>query len=1164
MKVLRIPEAIPAVSELIEHIREDRAGHTLITGVLPVHRAHIISCLLDATEKRGLILCADDLQSVQIAEQIDAFMGRKCCSVLPSRDLTFHPMEVVSREWEHRRIGALYTFLTGKSRVLVASFEAAACRTIPPRILQQNLLTLKNGAVYVLDDIVRHLVDAGYKRSSAVEGAGQFSVRGGILDLFSPQYDDPVRIEFFDNEIDSISYFSIEDQRRSAPLKEVTVLPVAEVLPSAYEGGAEKLAADLRAFASRKAGAKTPLFSQTLLADAERLEESGLFAGCDRLIRRIYPDGETAWDYLEADDLLFVNDLSAIRQSAKAFATRWADDTASLLEQGLIEPRSASFYLSYSETVSLAEAMQTVTMNTFPQGGHDLPQDRLIPLLVKQLPPYTGNLDTAVSDMTHYAELDYSVLMLASSKGRAEQLMQLLSSHGLEASLDLREAETPARGEIRIAIGQLPYGLEYPELRIALITEGQLFRQSQKHVRKKRSNREQIRSYADLSPGDIVVHENHGIARFTGIESIAVDGGMRDYIRLQFAGTDSLFLPTSALDLISKYIGASGEDHAVRLSKLGGAEWQRTRSRAKGAAKDLAKKLIDLYAERQRTPGYAFPPDDDWQMQFEENFEYEETDDQLRCSDEIKGDMQKACPMDRLLCGDVGFGKTEVAFRAIMKCVLGGKQAAMLVPTTVLARQHFLTAQHRFAGQAFTVEALSRFQSAKEIKKTLENIQNGTTDLCIGTHRLLQKDVHFKDLGLLIVDEEQRFGVTHKERLKEMSKNVDVLTLTATPIPRTLNMALSGIRDMSILEDAPKDRQPVQTYVLEHDEAFIIEAIKKELARKGQVYYLHNHIDSISRVARTIQTQIPEARIATAHGRMSHEELSAIRSRMTEGEVDILICTTIIETGLDIPNVNTLIIEDADHFGLAQLHQIRGRVGRSWRKAFAYLTFRKGKALSEIAQKRLSAIREFAEFGSGFKIAMRDLEIRGAGNVLGPEQSGHMQNIGYDLYLKLLEEAVTEEQGGEVRPRTECSTEIAADANLPSSYIPDSGQRIDLYRRIAMIRTAEDHADMLDEIIDRYGPPPSAAVNLLDIALLRQQAADAGISSISQKDGRLILTFASPDLLKISSLCGDPAFHGRILLNAGASPFVSLRIAPAETILAAAKKLVAAYAALSE
>ena len=731
----------------------------------------------------------------------------------------------------------------------------------------------------------------------------------------------------------------------------------------------------------------------------------------------------------------------------------------------------------------------------------------------------------------------------------------------MTTAVDFQLHELPGYGKAVIAVGGLTAGMEYPVGRFAVLTEGQSLL-GKKRRSKPVTNRQKLGSYADLSPGDLVVHEHHGVGRFLEMTKMTVDGVQKDYVKIAYAGADVLYVPATQLDLVSKYIG-SGEDaqETRKLSRLGGTDWEKAKTRAKKAVKDLAKGLIQLYAERQRQPGFAFSPDSPWMKEFEDEFEYAETDDQLRCIAEIKQDMEQARPMDRLLCGDVGYGKTEVAFRAIMKCVLDGKQAAILVPTTVLARQHYLTAKQRFAKYPVEIDVVSRFRTQAQMKDTLRRLEQGGIDLLIGTHRLFQKDVKFKDLGLLVIDEEQRFGVQHKEKLKELSKQVDVLTLSATPIPRTLNMALSGIRDMSTLEEPPMDRQPVQTYVLEHDWGVLSDAMRRELERGGQVYYLHNRVETITRTAARIKEMLGEdVAVAVAHGKMSQEELNDVMTRMSDGEVDVLVCTTIIETGIDIANANTLIIEDADHMGLAQLHQIRGRVGRSTRRAYAYLTYRRGKVLTEVASKRLGAIREFAEFGSGFKIAMRDLEIRGAGNVLGPEQSGFLLSVGYDMYLKLLEEAVLEERGEKPERPTECAADLSVAASIPDRYVPSPEQRMDLYRRIAAIRSEADADDVMDELIDRYGDPPRTVNNLISVALLRADAARNGISQIDQKGANLNFYLDQFDLQRVSALCGLEKYRSRLLFSAGERPYLALRLKKGEDALKFGRRLVEDYA----
>ena len=700
--------------------------------------------------------------------------------------------------------------------------------------------------------------------------------------------------------------------------------------------------------------------------------------------------------------------------------------------------------------------------------------------------------------------------------------------------------------------------MEYPAIHLAVLTEGQLNAPIERcKARKKKlpTNRQKLQSFTDLSPGDLVVHEQHGIGRYDGIEQMKIDGVLKDYMKICYSGTDVLYVPATQLDFISKYIGG-GEDSPVRLNRLGGDAWEKTVARAKVAAKQLATDLIQLYAARARLPGYAFCADTPWQKEFEDAFEYLETDDQLRAIEEIKADMERPVPMDRLLCGDVGFGKTEVALRAAMKAVMDGKQVAILVPTTVLAQQHYGTCIRRFGGYPVQIDVLSRFRTAQQQKNTLRAMELGSCDIVIGTHKLLGKNVKFKDLGLLIVDEEQRFGVGHKERLKELSRGVDVLTLSATPIPRTLNMALSGIRDMSTIEEAPEGRYPIQTFVLEHDDRILDDAMRRELDRGGQVYYLHNRVDTIERCAARIRERTGVEEVAVAHGKMSEDELSDIMQRMADGDIRILVCTTIIETGIDIPNVNTLIIEDADKLGLAQLHQLRGRVGRSSRHAFAYLTFRAGKVLTEVADKRLNAIREYAEFGSGFKIAMRDLEIRGAGNLLGAEQSGHMMSVGYDLYLKLLEEAVLEEKGEKPLLPPECVADLNITASIPKSYVESGEQRMDLYRRMAAVRTEEDAEDLFDEVVDRYGEPPEGVLNLISVALLRGKAAAVGIREIAQKGAEIHFTLESLNLEAVSAICSDERLKGRVYFVAGSVPILKLRMVKGDKPLRVCEKFV--------
>ncbi|MDO5142161.1 MAG: transcription-repair coupling factor [Eubacteriales bacterium] len=1122
----------------------------LVVGLSPVHKAHLAAALGLDTGRPVLLLTDDDGAAARLAADLQGFTERTV-PVLPARELVMADVVGVSRGYEQRRLAVLDEL--AHTRFAVASVQAAVQRTLPPDTLAAAVVSLATGQQIALDDLTQQLVRAGYERCAQVEGKGQFSVRGGILDVYPPQAADPYRVEFWDDEVDSIATFDVGSQRRLDSVERLRCLPCMETLPHLAPGGVEGLARAIEdTLSTRKK--KHAALAAHIARDAERLRESGALPAADKYLPLVYPTRATALDYLPANAVVLIEDTPRLRDALRAFLERIGEDVTALLERGELPPGLGGYALDFAGLCALPRPI--VRLDSFLGNVPELAPQHLEHVTANQMNAYGGDMDLAAADIGSYTKQGRAVAVVCGSLLRCRNMCDALVEAGVPARIDDR---LPKAGQVCVLEGTLSAGFEYPDLGLVVMTEGQVLAR-RKRSTVKRSNRDRVKSFTDLTPGDLVVHEHHGIGRFVGMERMTVDGAERDFLKIAFAGTDFLYVPATALDLLSKYIGA-GEPEKVRLNKLGGADWSRTKARAKAAAKELAEGLLKLYAERAKVKGYAFPADDAWQREFEDAFPYEETDDQLRCIAEIKADMETDRPMDRLLCGDVGFGKTEVALRAVMKCVLAGKQAVILTPTTVLARQHYLTALQRFQGYPITIDLLTRHKTGSEQTRLLQKLEAGSIDIVVGTHKLFNKKIRFHDLGLLVVDEEQRFGVSHKESLKALSKTVDVLTLSATPIPRTLNMALSGIRDMSSIEEPPLDRHPVQTFVLEQNDGVLLDAIRRELARGGQVYYLHNRVESIARCAAQLQKRLPDARISVIHGKMSQREIAAVMNAMAEGEVDLLVCTTIIETGIDIPNANTLVIENADHLGLAQLHQIRGRVGRSSRHAYAYLCYRRGKALSEIAQKRLSAIREFAAFGSGFKIAMRDLEIRGAGNVLGPEQSGHMMSVGYDLYLKLLEEAVQEEKGETPKPRVDCAAELLLSANLPSTYVPDAGQRIDLYRRIALIRTDEQRSDMLDELIDRFGEPPTETVALLDIALLRSQASEQGISEIRERDGRLQLTFVETDFARLSALCGERDFRGRLLLNAGTTPYLSLRMNSGETPLDMARTLVEHYAA---
>ena len=1148
--LLSLPRALPEYSRILSAAK--RGETASVYGMAPVHRAHLTAALCaDLPERTFCVILRDEQAARSFAGDLSALSAEEPV-LLPCRDLVFHPMEGISHEYEQQRLHALYALQSGKSRVLCAPADALMLRTLPPEALSRAVLTLESDGSYAVEELAERLLLAGYTRANQVEGPGQFALRGGILDIFPAGDTVPVRAEFFGDDVDSLSQFDPLTQRRTLRVDSVTLLPVRESLPTLAEGGTEGLADALEKLAGRKSC--TEALKKNLRADAESLRTLRALSDADRYLPLICPEMATAFSYLPRDTVFVVCDTPAVTESAEGMAHRQAEDVTHLLENGVLLPAKAGWSLDDRQFLAAIRG-SALLLDSFLSASAFEPKE-LIALTLKQLSASSGGFENLLRDVTDYLRLNYTVLLLTGGAARQQNLIQLLEEQDIPC---VRSVSQAAPRKVCVLPVGLSAGMEYPTLQTAVLCEGQqIARKAAK--RRRASNRDHIQSFSDLHPGDLVVHEHHGIGRFVGVERIQVDKVWRDYIKIAFAGTDVVFVPATALDLVSKYIG-SAETDSVRLSKLGTNTWQKTKARAKKSASDLAEQLLKLYAARQQAEGFAFAPDDDWQRSFEEAFPFEETEDQLVCAQEIKHDMERSAPMDRLLCGDVGFGKTEVAFRAIMKCLLSGKQAAILVPTTVLARQHYFSAVERFSGCPVKIDMMSRFRTPRQLEESARKVKNGQTDLLIGTHRILQKDVSFKDLGLLVVDEEQRFGVSHKERIKQMAQGIDVLTLTATPIPRTLNMALSGIRDMSVLEEAPMGRQPVQTYVLEHNDAILRDAIRRELARGGQVYYLHNRIEDIDRVAIRLQKDFPDAVIAVAHGRMTEEQMSDVMTKMYQGDIGILVCTTIIETGVDIPNVNTLIIEDSDHMGLAQLHQIRGRVGRSNRHAYAYFTYRRGKVLSEVSQKRLSAIREFAEFGSGFKIAMRDLEIRGAGNVLGAEQSGHMMDVGYDLYLQLLSEATAELKGETPVRRTDCAADLLVSAGLPQTYVSDAASRVDLYRRIAMIASEEDFRDMQDELIDRFGDPPRAANALLEIALLRADASRAGIFEITQKNGSLLFFFRPEALKGAAKVCAAAVFRGRIFLSAGEKPYITLKLRPADDPLEQAKALVALYSA---
>ncbi len=1117
-------------------------------GLSGVHKALLAAATAEKTGRPVLIVTPDEAAATRVAEDMAQLMGAEAVALLPARDLALRSVEGASREFEHARLRVLGRLLTGECRAVTCSVESALQYTLPPGTYKYNTMTLSSGDSANLTELTERLLRAGYERRPQVDGPCQFSVRGGILDFYSPEAQYPVRIEFWGDDIDSMAAFDVETQRRTQDVDRAELAPAREVLFDSKLA----LTSVLKTAKAAAHGKTGVLIKKNIDAELARLEEGLPLSAPDRYLPLCYNFPSTIFDYMP-EGVVFVSEYIKQKDTLKNLAAQWREDAAALFEEGILFPGCDKFSMDFEEYVSALAEGDTVLADTFIRSANELPVRSVVDFGTMQLALWSGELSTLTEDLTDYLARGYAVAVLAGTERGASALTADLIKENIPAALVEDAGWKP--GAVSVLTGFLSSGAEFPMEKRAVLSHSRTAQTGGKRKKIKKAENP-LKSLEDLTPGDLVVHVSHGIGVFQGIVKRDIHGVVKDYISIRYAGTDMLYVPVTQLDMVSKYVGAA-EDKSVKLNRLGTADWQKTRSRVKAAVRDMAKELIALYSKRMNAEGFAFSEDTDWQHDFEERFPYDETDDQLRCIDEIKRDMELARPMDRLLCGDVGFGKTEVAIRAAFKCVMDSKQVAVLVPTTILASQHYQTFLQRFEGFPVTIELLSRFRSPKQQEEILRRLKRGEIDIIVGTHRLLQKDVVFKDLGLCIIDEEQRFGVAHKERFKELKAAVDVLTLSATPIPRTLNMAMSGIRDMSTIEEAPQDRYPVQTYVMEYDRGVVLEAIRKELRRGGQVFYLHNRVESIASCAARLQDDLPDARVVYAHGQMGEEELSPIWQSLLDHEADILVSTTIIENGIDVPTCNTLIIEDADRLGLSQLYQLRGRVGRSNRRAFAYFTFTRGKSITDVAEKRLSAIRDFTQFGSGFKIAMRDLEIRGAGNILGASQHGHMDSVGYDMYLRLLSEAVAEEKGETPPPETsDCTVDIQLDAHIPEEYIGNLSQRVDAYKRIAAIQSEEDARDVLDELLDRYGEPPAAVLGLVEVATLRNLAAAMGITDVKQSDHDLRFYLKEIDLERVSAATGK--LRGRLTLGAGEKPYLALTLKIGEQPIVMMKKVLLA------
>ncbi|MEW6547545.1 MAG: transcription-repair coupling factor [Bacillota bacterium] len=1067
-------------------------------------RSLVIAALHRLCGKPFLVVTASTALAERRAQDLRTLLGGQVWVFPPLEVL---PYEVLARSgslvWS--RAAVLTSLLRGEKGVVVAPLGALLRRLGDPAWLGGLDMRLQPGAVASPGDLARRWQEAGYERVDTVERPGQFAWRGGILDVYPPGEEFPVRVEFFGDEVESLRRFHPSTQRSLASLDGIAVGPAREDVfsPERRDAARQDIARDLARAVERLVQKGRPQEARRLqerVGEHLARMEDGLFPGLDQYLPYLCPREYTILDYFPEAPVVVLDEPDRLREAGEEAGKAGTEQVAHLLSQGLLLPRQVEVYLSVEGLQRRLAGHPRVLFSLLHQRGTEQVTE-VSDFPARSVPAYHGHWPSFLDDLSRWRR-GGRVLVVAATSDRGRALAERLVDEGVVAPRLVPLSRVPDPGEVLVTEGDLETGFELPFLDLIVVTDAAVYGRPKR--RQLPRPREGVRlDLGELRPGDFVVHQSHGIGRYLGVRTLEIEGVQRDYLFLQYAGGDALYVPTEQVHLVQKYVGPEG--HQPRLNRLGGTEWTRARNRVKESVRQMAQELLKLYAVRQAVPGHAFSPDTPWQREFEDSFRYEETPDQRQATEDIKRDMENPRPMDRLLCGDVGYGKTEVAIRAAFKAVMDGKQVAVLVPTTILAQQHYYTLRERLAGYPICVEVLSRFRSPREQESVLRRLRRGTVDIVIGTHRLLQDDVAFKDLGLLIVDEEHRFGVAHKERLKQMRMNVDVLTLTATPIPRTLHMALAGLRDMSVIETPPEDRYPVQTYVVEYSEFLVQEAIERELRRGGQVFYVHNRVRTIERAAARVQRLVPRARVAIAHGQMREEQLERVMLEFLNGQYDVLVCTSIIESGLDMPNVNTLIVEDAHELGLAQLYQLRGRVGRSNRLAYAYFTFWPDQRLSEQAERRLQAVSEFTELGSGFKIAMRDLEIRGAGNLLGPEQHGFIMAVGLDMYCRLLEEAVRELQGQPVPQEVPITLELKVDAYLPDEWIPDSGQKIAAYKMLGAIRGAQDATLVREELEDRYGPMPLPARNLLAVARVKAICQRLGITSVTQVRDRVLI-----------------------------------------------------------
>lgn len=1107
---------LSSYDQLVNEINK-KSSPIALHGLSEENISHVSYGLNQHLDRQILIITYDDLRAKKIMEDL-SFFSRESSELFPTKEVVLYDIDAHSHEVSNHRVRVMDRLAQGENIVVVSSIHSIMNKIMTKAITKKYTMDIELGHTIDLNKLSKTFVTQGYERVDMVEGIGQFSIRGGIIDLFPVNSNNPFRIELFDDEIDSIRLFDLKTQRSIENLLRIHIPPIKEILlldgevDNIINGIENDLSICTKKLQKKGEAEITDKLTEKFRYYIDRLSNGLSIGNIDLLIPYLQQELSSIIEYFKSDAIVIVDEPQRIEESVKGHRQDFINRFTDLFERGEILSRHQDIYQNYDYIIENIIDMICITTTNLLKNNPRFKPKAIINFSIKSMQSFHNKIEILVDELKHFKYRGYKTIILSGTKERGVRLTKNLLEREIECSYVEDSQREIKSGQVFITSGSISRGFEYSNLKFAIISDKEVFGTYKKtRPTKTRKDTTKIASFTDLNIGDYVVHETHGIGKYIGVEQLTVQGVRKDYLAVKYSGEDKLYVPIDQMNLIQKYIGSDTVE--PKINKLGSSEWAKTKTRVKKAIEDMASDLIKLYAARQTVKGYQFSPDTPWQKQFEDAFPYEETEDQLRCIEEIKRDMEKDRPMDRLLCGDVGYGKTEVALRAAFKAIMDGKQVALLVPTTILAQQHYNTIVERFNQFPIKAEMLSRFRTPTQQKKIINDLKSGNLDIVVGTHRLLSKDVKFKDLGLLIIDEEQRFGVKHKEAIKIIKETVDVLTLTATPIPRTLHMSLIGIRDMSVIEEPPEERYPVQTYVVEYNDQIVKDAIARELSREGQVYYLYNKVQNIQQFASRVKKLVPDGRVAIGHGQMSERELERVMMDFLNRDTDILVCTTIIETGLDIPNVNTIIINDADKMGLSQLYQLRGRVGRSNRVASAYFTYEKNKVLTEVAEKRLKAIKEFTEFGSGFKIAMRDLEIRGAGNLLGSEQHGQMAAIGYDLYVKFLDETIKKLRGEKREETVDTTIELNVDGYIPKKYIENEEQKVEIYKRISSIMSKQDYSDVLEEIMDRFGEIPNEVTNLLKISYIKSLCSKAKIVSVSQNDQLIKLEFKSPEYI---------------------------------------------------